>query len=220
MLNGIEPSSEKKGRSIWREYIESIIIGIIIAMVVRIFLVQPMRLIIPEGQKMANNSPTINTGQYVFINKLYYFFFTPARGDLAIAQMEDNSFTGRVIGLPGENIRVEDGVVFCNNIELIEPYTSDFGKPDKGVRFQKRLDGYLLLGDNRSRDAFRQQRHLIEVHREKIKGRIFFIYSFWRWKKNDKKIFGFLGRPTYNIKGESIWVYKLSSSKFQIFFKL
>lgn len=228
MFSGISSRSGKK-KSIWREYAQTFAIAALVSTFARLFVVEAFKLTLQD--KVLHNNPTLNHGQRVLTNKLYYFFLTPARGDLVAAKVDAQrrhiigrffgaSIILRIVGLPGDHIVAKDGRVICDGVMLAEPYVVYSEVMDEGIRFDKVLEGYLLLGDNRTKDAFQQPCHVMEVPRENIKGRVFFIYSFWRRRKNDRKVFGFLKRPEYNIEGDSKWLHTLSSPKFQKFFKL
>ncbi|MCA1647340.1 MAG: signal peptidase I [Chloroflexi bacterium] len=120
-----------------------------------------------EGPSM---QPTLTSGEFLWVNKAVYFTWNgqyllggPQRGDIAVLRSPETSadidLIKRVIGLPGDRVRVMHGEVFLNGQPLTEPY----------IRFQASynfpLDGadgvvvpageYFVLGDNRanSRDS-------------------------------------------------------------------
>jgi signal peptidase I len=104
-----------------------------------------------EGASM---EPNFRSDQFVVVNRLPYLFGGPVRGDVIVFHNPENpsqDFIKRVIGLPGETIRIEDGRVYVNGAPLAEPYIAE--------RCQnQRCDGtwtigpdqYFVLGDNRS----------------------------------------------------------------------
>ena len=98
--------------------------------------------------------PNFITGQFIVVNRLLYWFASPARGDVIVFHNpEDPSrdLIKRVIGLPDETIRIEDGSVYVNGKLLLEPYV-------KSLCANHRCDStwtldathYLVLGDNRN----------------------------------------------------------------------
>ena len=80
-----------------------------------------------------------------------FFFRPPARGDIIVFQFHSDptrDFVKRVIGLPGETIRIKWGEVFINGVPLKEPYIQE--KDDRTISpFLIPEDGYFVLGDNR-----------------------------------------------------------------------
>lgn len=104
-----------------------------------------------EGASM---EPTFHSDQFVVVNRLPYLLGSPARGDVIVFHNPENpsqDFIKRVIGLPGETVKIEDGFVYVNEARLEEPYIAE--------RCQgQRCDGtwtvgseqYFVLGDNRS----------------------------------------------------------------------
>lgn len=171
--------------------------------------------------RVVRNAPTLAGGQRVFTNWLYYRVFAPVRGDIVISSTSDDdpaeSRTGRVVGLPGERIRIIEGRVEVNGVPLHERYISDFGSPPPGVQFDRRISGILLLGDNRSREAFALPFHVVEVDPRKIQSRVFFVWSGWRcWGERDQTCFGFLDRPRFDDGGS----YHESAPAVRAFFRL
>jgi signal peptidase I len=122
--------------------------------------------------------PTLQTGEYLLINKAAYFhvdaaspiaqflptirngstryvFGGPERGDVAVFQaptQPDKDFIKRVIGLPGDMVQVKSGQVFVNGQALNEPYlefTATYNYPISGQPIRVPDDSYFVLGDNR-----------------------------------------------------------------------
>ena len=96
--------------------------------------------------------PHIRSGEYVVINTFAYRLGTPRRGDIVAFRHEGDDrgvFIKRVIGVPGDRIRVERGEVYVNGRKLDEPYVlhrddrsfSDVVVPGSAV---------YVLGDNRA----------------------------------------------------------------------
>lgn len=114
--------------------------AIVIAFLLRIFLYQPFT--IPSGSM----ERTLLVGDFLFVSKLSYgysrysfpygvnlfsgrlFGSEPKRGDVVVFKLPaDNStdYIKRVIGLPGDEIRVQDGVVYINGTAVPRRYTGD-----------------------------------------------------------------------------------------------
>jgi signal peptidase I len=99
--------------------------------------------------------PTLEAGNYVIVNKLAYKFGKPSRGDIIIFRYppdpQREPYIKRVIGLPGDVVRVSGGVVYVNEQPLVEPYIS--APPDYEGNWTV-PQGYLfVLGDNRNRSS-------------------------------------------------------------------
>jgi signal peptidase I len=95
--------------------------------------------------------PTLKDGEFVLVNRLAYRFDEPARGDIIVFQSTTNpdlDLIKRIIGVPGDNVRVAEGQVFVNGMALTEPYIN--AEPRYSGEWNV-PDGYLfVLGDNRN----------------------------------------------------------------------
>ena len=125
----VEPNFRK---STVREYFESIVIAVILALFIRTFVVQAFK--IPTGS-MENN---LLIGDHLLVNK-FVFGPTPTSGERALharghrpgrddvlvfkyPEEPDRDFIKRVIGLPGETLEVREKKVYINGTPLDEPY--------------------------------------------------------------------------------------------------
>lgn len=121
------------------------------------------------GQRMVVNGPsmenTLFNGESVIVDKLSYRFSNPQRFDVVVFpyKFEENTdFIKRVIGLPGEKIRIDnEGNIYINGEILEEHYGKaviiEPGRAEKEITLGE--DEYFVLGDNRnnstdSRDPF------------------------------------------------------------------
>ncbi|HEV7662244.1 MAG TPA: signal peptidase I [Chloroflexota bacterium] len=119
-----------------------------------------------EGPSM---QPTLSTGEFLWVNKAAYFEWDgqfllggPQRGDIAVLRppdtTEDIDLIKRVIGLPGDRVRVQHGEVYINGHVLSEPYIrlqANYTYPVEGGEVTVPAGQYFVLGDNRanSRDS-------------------------------------------------------------------
>jgi len=154
-------------RSLVWEIIQTVLLTIAIFLAVR-SVVQNFRV---EGASM---DPTLHTGQYLLINKVLYaradgtllegvvpdrtpqdtpnyIFGGPQRGDVIVflaPGQSDKDFIKRVIGLPGETIRIVNGQVFINGKPIDEPYLTHRATYDLEAKVIP-PGNYFVLGDNR-----------------------------------------------------------------------
>lgn len=145
--------------------------------VVYLFLFQPHNV---NGASMDN---TFKNGDYILTSKIAYRLDKPMRGDVIVfssPQNPDIDFIKRIIGEPGERIRIENGLVFIDGKALNEPYTSSEttlyknGFIKKGVEVTVPEDSYFVLGDNRARSS--DSRQFGFIPRSTIVGKVFFRY--------------------------------------------
>jgi signal peptidase I len=95
--------------------------------------------------------PTIASGDLIFINRLAYRFRPPRRGDILAVRLAGRSvvYVKRLIALPGERLKIENGAVSINGVYLNEPYArkrEDWSLPEVTLG----PDDYFVVGDNRS----------------------------------------------------------------------
>lgn len=123
-------------------------------------------------------APTVNPGQIVIVRAGYYRRHQPQRGEIVVFlhDGDGNSWIKRVVGLPGESIAIEDGVVRIDGRELVESYvapenaTTDYSREMALIKVPQ--DSYFLLGDNR--DNSEDARIFGATKREALSGRVVF----------------------------------------------
>lgn len=102
--------------------------------------------------------PALKNKERFFANKLAYTFSDPQRGDIVVyrnPKNENHSLISRIIGLPGDMVKLSNGIVYVNNQKLDEPYAISSTLPlnpavmDEGKVYTVTLGSYFLLGDNR-----------------------------------------------------------------------
>lgn len=143
-LPNVPPGRPKPGWRGWvREILEMVAISAIIIFVVREATGQ-FRV---EGDSM---QPSFHSDQYVLVDRVSYWLSAPARGDVIVFRYpyaNDKDFIKRVIGLPGETVSVEGGIVSINGVPLEEPYI--LAGPGYSYMTVLGDDQYFVLGDNR-----------------------------------------------------------------------
>jgi signal peptidase I len=182
-------------KSTVREYFESIVIAVILALFVRTWVVQAFK--IPTGS-MENN---LLIGDHLLVNK--FVFGPPAgpiekavlpmeevrRGDVVVFKYPDEperDFIKRVIGLPGDTLELRKKKVYINGQPIEEPYVHFLEPASEGqevtsfdVREQygpvRIPEGqYFVMGDNR--DNSQDSRYWGFLPRQYIKGKALMIY--------------------------------------------
>lgn len=139
-------------KSAFREYAESIIVAVVLALVMRQFVVQAFK--IPSESMKA----TLLIGDHILVNKFLYYFSSPQRADIIVFRYpweEDRDFIKRIVGLPGDRVEFREGRVYVNGNALEEPYIypltrgrDSFGPilvPKKGDKIEIRADKRLYL---------------------------------------------------------------------------
>ncbi len=95
--------------------------------------------------------PTLQDGEFVLVNRLAYRFDAPQRGDIIVFHFPPDptqDLIKRVIGLPGDTINVQGGVVFVNDEPLPEPYIAQ--APFYTGSWVVPAGNLFVLGDNRN----------------------------------------------------------------------
>jgi signal peptidase I len=192
-------------KSVVREYFESIVIAVILALFVRTWVVQAFK--IPTGS-MENN---LLIGDHLLVNK---FVFAPTplaigrhtlpvrpirRGDIVVfkyPEEPDRDFIKRVIGLPGETIELKSKKVYVNGQPLDEPYVHFLTPPSNDLQEVTSADvrerygpvtvpdgKYFVMGDNR--DNSQDSRYWGFLPRDYVKGRALLIYWSYESGRED-----------------------------------
>jgi signal peptidase I len=198
-----------KQKSIAREYIEAIIFALIIALLIRSFIVQAFK--IPSGS-MKN---TLLIGDHILVSKFAYGIhipneipFTniklfpdirllpknPGRGDVIVFKFpkdETRDFIKRVVGIPGDKIQLVRQKLYVNDKLVDEPYIIHLDPAAQGSQpISPRDDlgpilvppGHLfMMGDNRENSQDSRFWGFLDIN--KVKGRAFVIY--WSWDREN-----------------------------------
>ena len=102
----------------FKNWVLSLTAAVVIALIMRFFVFEFIRV---EGDSML---PTLYTNEYVFMEKVTYWFSEPQRGDIIICSYPNrtDTFVKRVIGIEGDVIEVSGGVLYING----EPHNEYF----------------------------------------------------------------------------------------------
>ncbi len=154
------------------EWAKSIAFALVIGALVLVFA-RPSLIIGPSME------PTFLDKQVVLVEKVSYFTGQPQRGDVIVAKTQlplnkffNKSIIKRVVGLPGDVIRVADGEVFINGVKYYESYIRDGFTPGDG-EWQVPQHSVFVMGDNRanSNDSRRTEVGFIDF--SKIQGKVY-----------------------------------------------
>ncbi|MGH9463835.1 MAG: signal peptidase I [Vicinamibacteria bacterium] len=192
--NGAPVESSSPPKSTLREYFESICVAVILALFIRTFVVQAFK--IPTGSMIDN----LLIGDHLLVNKMVY---SPTatdlenevlpvkdirRGDVIVFKYPsepERDFIKRVIGLPGDAIRIEEKTVYING----EPLREDYVYYPPGQTGEEGYSDYrrdnmpemivpphqiFVMGDNR--DNSHDSRFWGTLPRDLVKGRALIIY--------------------------------------------
>ncbi len=155
---------------VW-EWIKSIAIAVILALIIRFFVVE---VFVVDGKSML---PTIRDEERLIVNKFLYLFQEPQKGDVIIFRYtSERDFIKRVIGTAGDEIRIEDGKVYLNDLALTEDYILEPPRKDYGPVTVP--EGYFfVMGDNRNESMDSRAPEVGMITKERIKGKAFVV--FW-----------------------------------------
>jgi signal peptidase I len=209
-------------KSTLREYFESIVIAVILALFIRTFIVQAFK--IPTGSMEEN----LLIGDHLLVNK---FVFGPTaswlertllpigtvrRDDVIVfkyPEEPDRDFIKRVIGLPGETVEVRQKKVYINGHPLDEPFVhylqpastpsefrevTSFDVRDRYGPVTVPPNQYFVMGDNR--DNSQDSRYWGFLPRDYIKGKALIVY--WSYES---------GREDYQDEGAGATLKGLGS---------
>lgn len=131
----------------------------------------------------ASMNPTLSNKDEVIINKFIYTLTDPKRDDVVVFRPNGNENTHlnikRVVGLPGETIKVEEGVLYIDG----EAYESEFvanGIKDAGIVAEPILlgeDEYFVIGDNVNNSEDSRFANIGNVNKEDMEGKVWFCVS-------------------------------------------
>jgi signal peptidase I len=184
--------SKIKKKSVVREYAEAAVIAIILALLIRTFVVQAFK--IPSGSM----EPTLLVGDHILVNKFIYGvkipfirntlipISKPQRDDVIVfIYPHDTSkdYIKRVIGLPGDRIEIFDRKININGTLYDDKH---------GVYSEVRNEGSLHMANKRNRPIIVPENHL-------------FVMGDNRDHSSDSRVWGFV--PLKSVKGKAFIIY-------------
>jgi signal peptidase I len=151
----------------------------VIAVLIVVFIVQPVRV---EGQSMM---PRLHDQDRIFVNKFVYPLREwlgdrepIKRGDIVVLLYPldpSKSYIKRVVGLPGEEVNIENGKLYINGVQIDEPYLDpDYLSQDTTGPMSVPEHHYFVMGDNRRNSS--DSRYWKFVPEKYIYGKAIFRY--------------------------------------------
>jgi len=172
-------------RPLWREYVDTAVIALLAAILLRLFVVSAYRV------SSSSMEGALYEGDYIFVNKLAYDYGgSPQVGDVIVFEYPNNpqkDFIKRVVALPGQEVQVADKILYVDGqVAEIPVHAQNIDKRiipgdlsfrDNFGPYVVPANQYFVLGDNR--DDSRDSRFWGGVPEENLKGKAVFVY--WSW---------------------------------------
>ena len=153
-------------------WVRDLLISVGISAFIIVFLYQPVEV---EGTSML---PGLQDQERIFVNKFVYKFEAIQRGDVVVFHYPldpSKSYIKRVIGVPGDRIRIIDGQVYVNDQLLQEPYLPpEYFDVRSMVETTVPDNSYFMLGDHRSMSN--DSREFGPVEKKYIFGKAVLVY--------------------------------------------
>jgi len=147
----LEDETSSNKIRLWEEirgWLRDVFFAGLVSVLIIIFVVQPVRV---DGTSM---EPKLEPQDRILVNKVVYYFVDIQRGDIVVfwyPKDATKSFIKRVIGLPGEKVEIQSGIVLVNGQPLEESYVFSEYFDDKSSDPEIVAPGhYFVLGDHRN----------------------------------------------------------------------
>ncbi len=167
------------------DILEVVVFAIAIFLFIYLLVLQPHKI---KGSSMEPNFPD---GEFLLTDKLSYRFGEPERGDVVVFEApgaNGDEFIKRIIGLPNEQISIQEDGVYINGEKLNEDYLSPDLQIPSGMFLKENMTytipegNYVVLGDNRP--ASSDSRAWGPIKLDKITGKAWVVY----WPINDIRV--------------------------------
>lgn len=126
--------------------------------------------------------PSLSDGDQIIVENISYYRHEPERFDVIVfPNGEGVNYIKRIIGLPGETVRIADGYIYINGELLNENYGNELieepGIASSGITLAE--DEYFVLGDNRNASVDSRRTEVGNIHRTDIQGKAWLrLYPF------------------------------------------
>lgn len=167
-----DPDERVPQRSSLQLWLRDLLVSVAASFMIITFVYQPVRV---EGTSML---PELRDQDRLFINKFAYHFESISRGDVVVFHYPrdpSKSYIKRVIALPGDTLRIDEGRVYVNGKRIAEPYVPLRFRDDRSMaKMVIPGNDYFVMGDHRSISS--DSRDFGPVPRHLIYGKAAFIY--------------------------------------------
>lgn len=161
-------------KEVTKEILETLVYLIIVLAATYLIITFVGQRTMVQGQSMV---PTLSDGDNLIVDKITYRFRDPERFDIIVFPYlyeEDTYYIKRVIGLPGETVKIDDeGTIYINGEILTEDYGSAVmmyaGRAEEEIILGE--NEYFVLGDNRNNSSDSRDPSVGNIKRENIIGR-------------------------------------------------
>ncbi len=163
-----QPKTRSKAASFFLEIFQTLVLALVFYFLIDSFFPR-VRV---ENISM---KPTLQPGELLLVNKLAYRLGEPHHGDVIVFHYPadpSEDYIKRLIGLPGDEIRVEGGLLYINGQAIDEPYIA--APPAYNDSWTIPADSYFVLGDNRNQSS--DSHSWGYVPKKNIVGKALFVY--------------------------------------------
>jgi signal peptidase I len=154
-----------------REIAESVVIAVVLAVIIRMFIIEPFY--IPSGSM----EPTLMINDRIIVSKVSYYLGDPEFGDIVVFKYpKDTSrnFVKRLIGEPGDTVELKDSKLYINGKVVPESFLPAGLRYENFGPIEVPNGQYFMLGDNRNNSE--DSRYWGFLPEDLIVGKAVFIY--------------------------------------------
>lgn len=151
----------------------SYLVIILAVVLIRTFIITPIRVV---GSSM---DKTLKQGEILLLEKVDKSY---KRYDIVVIKEGNERIIKRIIGMPGESIKIVEGVIYINGEAIEDKYASTYTEDFSLSKFDLEVipeDSYFVLGDNRK--VSKDSRLLGPINKKQIQGKA--IYRIWPFNK-------------------------------------
>ena len=147
---------------------------LLLVMIIILFKIFIFNFILVKGDSM---NPKYKNNDFMFLNKIIYSFKPIRRGEVIVLKYKNNDLIKRIIGLPNDKIKVENGKLYINNKEYYENYINSYTAAYDFDEITLKDNEYFVMGDNRYNSY--DSRNFGTITKNNIIGRVEFkIFPF------------------------------------------